>query len=566
MIERHKVKQIGNQIKEQIKNQGKVWKKSIPREKNMNRKIVIGGAWPYANGLLHIGHLAGLLPGDVLARYFRAAGDDVYYVSGSDCHGTPVSMRAKAENRSPEEISEHYHQEFCECFEKLGFSYDVYGKTSQQEHKDFIQEFHRRLYQSPYVYEKESPLAYCKECGQFLADRFVEGLCPRCGEESRGDQCEVCGMVLEPEALKKPKCALCGTTPVFRYTKHLHIAISKLQAELRELVDQHPNWRKNAIAFTNRYLEEGVRDRTLTRDLSWGIDVPKEGYEKKKIYIWAENVLGYLSMSALAARERGVAFEELWKGDNTRHYYVHAKDNIPFHTIILPALLLAEGSGYHLPDDIISNEYLTLEGRKISTSQNWAVWVKDMVDCYHPDAIRYFFIANGPEKRDTDFSFREFVKSNNGELLGAYGNFVNRSLVFIYKYLDARVPEGRLEEDTKKRIEELYDITGKQIEGGHLKDALERVFESVRAGNKYFDTETPWVTRESDKARCDNTLFNCVQLIANFAVLLSPFLPFSSRQIREWLGIEESWGFQQVSSGYPIPKPEVLFERLEVMK
>lgn len=530
----------------------------------MCRKILIGGAWPYANGSLHIGHLAGLLPGDVLARYHRACGDDVIYVSGSDCYGTPVSIRARAECRSPEEISGGYHEEFRSCFEKLGFSYDVYGRTTQREHREFVQEFHRRLYKSPYVYEKTQKQAYCETCGRFLADRFVEGNCPRCGKAARGDQCDACGALLDPETIAQPRCAVCGAAPVLRPSKHLYIALSKLEGQLKELVDSHPNWRRNAVAFTGRYLEEGLRDRALTRDLDWGIEVPQEGYEEKKIYIWAENVLGYLSMSAVAAGQKGVPLDAFWKeGEDVRHYYVHAKDNIPFHTIILPALLLAEGSGYRLPDEIISAEYLTLEGRKISTSRNWAIWVKDIADRYQPDAIRYFLLANGPEKRDTDFSWQEFVKSVNGELLGAYGNFMNRSLVFLQKYFGGRVPDGQLEPTIQGELNVLYGKTGRLIEKGRFREALETVFEYIRRANKYFDAKTPWITRTENPPSCRNTLYTCVQLCANFAVLLVPFLPFSSEKAAGWLGIDLDWRFCTVPAGRGLKAPEVLFERLE---
>lgn len=531
----------------------------------MNRKILIGGAWPYANGSLHIGHLAGLLPGDVLARYHRAAGDDVYYVSGSDCYGTPVLIRSKKEHKSPTEICEGFHREFVDCFQKLGFSYDEYGKTTKTEHKNFIQTFHEKLYQSPYVYEKEVPQAFCETCNQFLADRYVEGLCFKCGEKARGDQCEKCGEVLEPETLLEAKCAICGKPSQVRQSKHLYIAISKLKDELQEMVDAHPNWRKNAIAFTNHYINDGLRDRALTRDLEWGIEVPKEGYGDKKIYIWAENVLGYLSMSAQVAEKRGVCFTELWSktAKDVRHYYVHAKDNIPFHTIILPSLLLAQGSNYRLPDQIVSNEYLTLEGRKISTSQNWAIWVKDLLEEYQPDAIRYFFIANGPEKRDTDFSWNEFIKSVNGELLGAYGNFINRSLVFIQKYFDGKVPEGQLSPNIQGQLPVLYIKVGRLIEEGNLKNALELIFEEVRGANKFFDTKEPWKTRTENIPACRNTLFTCVQLIANFATLLAPFLPFSSEQIGNCLEIDNSWQVKTVPSEYVIPTLEVLFQRLD---
>lgn len=526
------------------------------------RNVLIGGAWPYANGSLHIGHIAGLLPGDVLARYHRAKGDNVYFVSGSDCYGTPVAIRAKQEGSSPREISDLYHKEFTECFKKLGFSYDEYTKTSADAHKEFVKEFHSKLYESPYVYEADVPQAFCECCNIFLADRFVLGVCPQCGEETRGDQCDACGTVLEPENLKEPVCAVCRHSVSFRSSKHLYIAISKLEKELRELVDRSDGWRRNAISFTNRYVGEGLRDRALTRDLDWGIDVPKAGYENKSIYIWAENVLGYLSASKVVAERRGADFGELW-GEDARHYYVHGKDNIPFHTIILPALLLANGSGWHLPDRIVSSEYLTLEGKKISTSKNYAIWVKDLLENYEADSIRYFFIANGPEKKDADFSWREYINSHNGELLGAYGNFVNRSLAFIAKYWGGVVPAGELNPEIKVKIDELFECVGEKIEKGSFKEALDDVFEFVRGANKFFDAEQPWITRTEDEKKCQNTLYQCVQIIANLSILLEPFLPFSSEKVRGWLNVNLAWEPASVPFGYQLPEVEILFQRID---
>ena len=528
----------------------------------MNRNILIGGAWPYANGSLHIGHIAGLLPGDVLARYHRACKDKVYFVSGSDCHGTPVAIRAKSENKTPREVSDHYHEEFVDAFNRLGFTYDLYTKTSSIEHKTFVQEFHRRLYESEYVYEKETPQAFCDSCNTFLADRFVTGICPSCGAPARGDQCDACGTVLDPESLKDPICAVCKTPISFKNSKHLYIAITKLEKELRRLVDTNTSWRKNAISFTNKYLDEGLRDRALTRDLEWGIPVPKEGYENKTIYIWAENVLGYLSAAKVVADQRGESFEELF-GADSKHYYVHGKDNIPFHTIILPALLIANGKGYHLPDQIVSSEYLTLEGRKISTSQNYAIWVKDLLDKYNPDSLRYYFLANGPEKKDADFSWTEYVNNHNGELLGAYGNFINRTLTFITKYFDGIVPEGQLSKEWDETLRKLYETTGKKIEDGHFKDAVEGIFEVVRKANKYFDEQAPWKTRTENLDACKNTLFQCTQIIANLVVILAPFTPFSSKKVCKWLSISDDWTFKEVESGYKLPEIQILFERLD---
>lgn len=526
------------------------------------RNILIGGAWPYANGPLHIGHIAALLPGDVLARYHRAIGDNVYFVSGSDCHGTPVAIRAKKENKTPGEISDFYHEEFAECFKKLGFSYDVYTKTSAPAHKNFVKEFHRKLYESGYVYEKETPQAYCESCGTFLADRYVSGKCPECGKDTRGDQCDFCGAVLEPETLAEPVCAVCGKPVSFKNSRHLYIAVTRLSRELKELVDNHPEWRKNAVIFTNRYIDEGLKDRALTRDLEWGIEVPKEGYEKKTIYIWAENVLGYLSASWEAAGKRGGDFRELW-GKDAKHYYVHGKDNIPFHTIILPALLLASGENWHLPDRIVSSEYLTLEGRKISTSRNYAIWVRDLLKNYEADSIRYFFLANGPEKKDTDFSWREYVNSHNGELLGAYGNFVNRSLLFIQKYCGGIVPRGVEDSDLNGRTEKLFGSVGRQIENGAFRDAIDEIFAFVRSANRFFDTQQPWITRNTDKRACDNTLYQCVQIIANLAVLLQPFLPFSSEKVRGWLRLSSKWERQSIPTGFQLPEVEILFRRID---
>lgn len=367
---------------------------------------------------------------------------------------------------------------------------------------------------------------------------------------------------METENLVNPVCAVCGNKITFQKSRHLYIAVSRLEKELRELLDNASLWRKNAISFTSRYLDEGLRDRALTRDLEWGIEVPKAGYEEKTIYIWAENVLGYLSASKTVAEQRNWDYHKLW-GEEAKHYYVHGKDNIPFHTIILPALLLANGEGWHLPDQIVSSEYLTLEGRKISTSRNYAIWIKDILEKYDPDSIRYYFLANGPEKKDADFSWREYVNSHNGELLGAYGNFVNRTLSFIVKYWDGVVPDGTVDGKIAGELDLLFDDTGRRIGKGAFKDAINGIFQFVRSANKYFDAKTPWITRTSDENACKNTLFQCVQMIANLAVLLYPFLPFSSEKICGWLTLDHGWKRQEVPGGYRLPRIQILFERLD---
>jgi methionyl-tRNA synthetase len=526
------------------------------------KTILIGGAWPYANGSLHIGHIASLLPGDVLARYFRLKGAAVCYVSGSDCHGTPVTIRARQEGSTPAEVSDRYHAEFAEVFSRLGFSYDLYAKTSDERHIQFVREFHRKLYESEYVYEKSVKQAYCPRCGKVLVDRLITGKCPACGAKARGDQCDACGAILDADTILDARCSKCGSGLNFVESKQLFIAVSKLEKELTAYLAAHPGWRKNAVAFTRRYIDEGLRDRALTRDLEWGIPVPKPGYEDKRIYIWAENVLGYLSAAAQVCEARGDSFADLF-GAHARHYYVHGKDNIPFHTIILPALLIGHGGGFHLPDDIISSEYLTLEGRKISTSENWAIWAKDVISRYNPDALRYFLIANGPERRDTDFLWREFVERNNGELLGAYGNFVNRTLSFIERYFGGIVPEAEFRPELKSRVHELYATVGEKIEAGQFKDALDAIMDLTRFANKFFDEQQPWKTRAEAPGRCADTLFNCVQIIANLAGLMFPFLPLSSDKLRSWLNLSANWALQSVPAGYQLPEISILFERLD---
>ncbi|MCL2741251.1 MAG: methionine--tRNA ligase [Oscillospiraceae bacterium] len=528
-------------------------------------KVLIGNAWTYANGPLHIGHLSAYLPGDVIARYHRAIGDDVYFVSGSDCHGTPVAIRARQEGVPPQAICDRYHEEYRECFERLAFSYDRYGKTTDGDHKDFVREFHGRMYESRYVYEKEAPQAYCESCGNALADRFVVGKCPECGAFARGDQCEGCGLVMDPENLVDPKCHTCGATPAFQTTRHLFLALTELLGPLTEYIDGHPEWRKNASALSRRYLNEGLRDRALTRSIDWGIDVPKEGYSDKKIYVWFEAVLGYLSMCKAAAAERGADFGEIF-GEDSKHYYVHGKDNIPFHTIILPALMLANGGRWRFPDEIVSSEFLTIEGRKISTSANWAVWVADIAKRFHPDTIRYFLIANGPERRDADFQWAEFMHKHNGEILGAYGNLINRTLAFIAKYLGNKVPKptgAGMPDLMAGKVKAAYGSIGARIAGGELKDALDEAFALVRYGNKFYDEETPWITRNTDPDRCGATINACVQLIANLACLLKPFMPVSSETVLGWLGLDDLWSEKTVAAGYELPEVRPLFAKIE---
>lgn len=527
--------------------------------------IFIGGAWPYANGSLHLGHLAGLLPGDVIARYHRQNGDDVLYVSGSDCHGTPIMLRAKKENVSPRDITDKYHKEFVECFNALGFSYDKFNRTDDEFHVKHVQEIIKKFYDNGYVEEHTVKQLYCKKCDMALADRLVEGKCPNCSMQARGDQCDHCGSLLNPLDLKERRCKNCNQEPCVLDEKQLFFKLSKFQKPLEEYLKTRKYWRKNSIGETERYLKEGLVDRALSRDLSWGIDIPIKGYENKKVYVWFDAVLGYLTACMKVAAEKNIDYKKFWSQD-AKSYYVHGKDNIPFHSIIFPSQLMAF-SDFLLPTQLVSSEYLTLEGKKISTSQNWAVWLPDIISRYNPDAIRYFLISNGPENRDTDFSWREFINSNNGELLGAYGNLVNRTLVFAQKNFDGKVPSvesgAQIDETIEKNLLKLFDDVAVLIKTAEFKNAIELIFENIRSINKYFDEYRPWITVKENPKNCAKTIYNCINAIKSFAILLKPFIPFSSEKVLDWIDSSDKWEYSKIQPGIKIKNVDILFERID---
>lgn len=527
--------------------------------------IIIGNAWPYANGELHLGRIAVLLPGDVLARYHRLMGDDVVFVSGSDSHGTPVTIKAKEDGITPEEASIRYHEKFKDCFEKLGFSFDIFTKTHTEYHSNKVKEFILELYNKGYIYEKNVEQTYCEHCKQYLLDRYIEGICPSCGGHAVGDQCDECSEIFESEELLNKKCLFCKSEPIIKETKHLFFALSKLEKDVRRIYIRQSGWRENAQKITKRYLDEGLRDRAVTRDFNWGIDVPLDGYEDKKIYVWIEAVMGYLTASIKCIEEREEDYNEYWNGEDSRIYFVHGKDNIPFHTVIFPAIL--SGIGFKNPNiREVSSEYLKLEGKNFSAAKNWAVWADYIADNYNADLVRYYLILNGPEIRDSDFSWKSFITTNNTDLVGLFGNLVNRVLVFISKNFKGQVPTGTMNNKLKTKIFNTYCEVGDKIEEGKFKSAIENVISIVKMANKFFDDEKPWITIEKDRKKCAQSMYICIQLIANISNLIEPFMPFSSEKIRCFLGIKSpTWMPIEVKNG-KINNVEILFERIDKKK
>lgn len=527
--------------------------------------IIIGNAWPYANGPLHLGRIAVLLPGDIIARYHRLMGDEVVFLSGTDCHGTPVTMKAKEEGITPLEATIKYHKEFEKCFKDLGFSFDIFAKTSSKYHKDMVSEFILELYKKEYIYKKKVEQTYCETCNEFLLDRYIEGKCPECGGYATGDQCEECSKIIEVDELLEKKCKVCKSEPVVKETTHLFFTLSKFENDVKRLLIRQQGWRDNAQKIVNRYLDEGLRDRAVTRDFNWGVDVPLEGFEDKKIFVWIEAVMGYLTASCKCLEEKGEDFKEYWQGEDSRVYFVHGKDNIPFHTVIFPAILA--GLDIKNPNlRIISSEYLKLEGKNFSAVKNWAIWADYIVDNYNVDAVRYYLSLNSPEVKDTDFTWRDFINTTNTDLVSSFSNFVNRTLMFSKKNLNSRIPNGSMPKKLQEEILNLYFDIGDKIEEGKFKSALDDIFVLIKKGNKIFDDEKPWITIEKNRKQCSQTIYTCIQIIVNLSNLLYPFMPFSCEKIIGFLKLEEPiWSFAEKKEG-GIGEIDVLFERIDKKK
>ncbi|MFC1928116.1 methionine--tRNA ligase [Chloroflexota bacterium] len=540
----------------------------------MGERIFIGVAWPYADGPLHLGHIAGAyLPADIFARYHRAKGNEVLMVSGSDQHGTPITLKAEQEGKKPGELVGEYHQLFLNSWQKLGISFDLFTATGTDNHAEVAHDIFLTLLDRGYIYRATVLQAFCPHCQRFLPDRYIEGTCPYCHTPgARGDQCEACGKPLNPGELIDPHCRICGTAPEFRESEHFFLKLSAFQDRIAEWVQQQGHWRPNVFNLTRRYLREGLRDRAITRDIDWGVSVPVEGFETKRMYVWFEAVIGYLSASKEWAKSTGDGekWRSFWQGD-VKSYYFIGKDNIPFHTLIWPAMLMGYGD-LNLPYDVPANEFLTIEGRKLSTSGNWAVWLPDYLSRYDPDPLRYLLSIKMPETGDTDFSWREFIRRNNNELVATYGNLVNRVLTFVYRNFDGCVPEhGDLDASSRDLLlvaEEAFQAVDEYLGNCYFKEAIKSAMSLAHETNRYLDEKSPWKVIKEDRQAAATPLYTALCVISCLKTVLYPFLPFSSQKLHEYLGFEgrvEDYGWQ---SHLPLPgqkllPPQPLFTKLD---
>ena len=537
------------------------------------KRTLITTALPYANGPVHIGHLAGVyVPADIYARYLRLKGEEVLMIGGSDEHGVPITIKAKNEGVTPQDIVDRYHKIIKDSFEGLGISFDVYGRTTSDTHRKTASDFFKKLYEKGEFIEKASMQLYDEEAGQFLADRYVTGTCPHCGNEhAYGDQCEACGTSLNATDLINPKSAITGNTPILKETTHFYLPLDKWQSRLEEwILKDHKEWKSNVYGQCKSWLEMGLQPRAVSRDLDWGIPVPVEGAEGKVLYVWFDAPIGYISNTIDLV---GEDYTKWWKDPETRMLHFIGKDNIVFHCIVFPSMLMADGT-YNLPDNVPANEFLNLEDDKISTSRNWAVWLHEYLEEFpgKQDVLRYVLTANAPETKDNNFTWKDFQMRNNSELVAILGNFVNRAVVLTHKYFNGVLPEaGNLTEAEEKLIEEIRNLKKEMSEAldtFHFREALRLAMDMARAGNKYLQETEPWKVAKTDMARTATILNTAIQTCANLSIAFEPFLPFMSAKLVKMLGGDKiSWDmlgcFDLVPAGAKIGEPELLFEKIE---
>ncbi|MFV0555094.1 MAG: methionine--tRNA ligase, partial [Mangrovibacterium sp.] len=526
----------------------------------------------YANGPVHIGHLAGVyVPADIYARYLRLNGEEVAFIGGSDEHGVPITLKAKNEGITPQDVVDKYHGIIKDAFERFGISFDVYSRTSAEIHKETASEFFQTLYNKGMFVEQTSEQYYDEENKQFLADRYIMGTCPKCQfEKAYGDQCESCGTSLSPTELIAPKSMISGNTPVLKETKHWYLPLDQYEPWLKEwILEGHKEWKSNVYGQCKSWIDSGLMPRAVTRDLDWGVPVPVEGAEGKVLYVWFDAPIGYIS----ATKELTPEWEKYWKDEETKMVHFIGKDNIVFHCIIFPSMLKAEGS-YILPENVPANEFLNLEGDKISTSRNWAVWLHEYLEEFpgKEDVLKYVLTANAPETKDNDFTWKDYQARNNNELVAVLGNFVNRALVLTQKYYNGTVPAlGECNEVDKAALAEIAALKAevdRSISQYRFREALKYAMDLARLGNKYLADEEPWKVVKTDAKRVETVMNICLQITANLTIMLEPFLPFSMTKLRGFLNMEKlDWSelgrTDLLAAGHQTNKPELLFEKIE---
>jgi methionyl-tRNA synthetase len=542
------------------------------------KRILVTSALPYANGPIHLGHLAGCyLPADIYTRYQRHRGQDVIHICGTDENGVPITIKAEKEGVSPQDIVDRYHENIAASFRTFGISFDNFSRTSLPVHHRTAQEFFTRINKKGYIEPQIVNQLYCDNCKRFLADRYIEGTCSNCGTPGApGDQCENCNHMLDPTQLKDPVCIICRGTPRVRETKHWFFRLDAFQDKLQSWLAGKPHWKANVKEFTRGWLDKGMKPRAITRDLEWGVPVPLEEAKGKVLYVWFDAPIGYISSTIEWSEKQGQPdlWKKYWLDEGTLLVHFIGKDNISFHALIWPATLMAYGE-YILPADIPANEFLNLESRKLSTSKNWAIWLPEYLSEFPPDPLRYCIAANAPENRDADFTWKDFQAKNNGDLADVLGNFINRTLTFLGKYFDSRIPEpGPFEGDDETviaAIEKSPAAVGDLLETFQVKKGLQECMNLARLGNKYFNDQQPWKTRKEDPRRCATSLFLCAQLLCSLSIIFDPFLPFSTEKLWKILGQKEplsSLDWQQggqfrLKAGDPIGSPEILFPKIE---
>ena len=541
-------------------------------EKKFKRTLVTT-ALPYANGPVHIGHLAGVyVPADIYTRYLRLKGEDVVMIGGSDEHGVPITIKAKAEGVTPQDIVDRYHKIIKDSFAELGISFDVYSRTTSEMHAKTASDFFRKLYEKGEFVEKVSMQYYDEEAHQFLADRYIVGTCPHCkNDHAYGDQCEACGTSLNATDLIEPRSAITGNKPVLKETKHWYLPLDKWEPKLRQwILEDHKEWKPNVYGQCKSWLDMGLQPRAVSRDLDWGVPVPVEGAEGKVLYVWFDAPIGYISNTKELLPD---SWETYWKSEDTRIINFIGKDNIVFHCIVFPSMLMAEGS-YQLPENVPANEFLNLEGDKISTSRNWAVWLHEYLRELpgKQDVLRYVLTANAPETKDNDFTWKDFQARNNNELVAILGNFVNRTFVLTHNYYGGKVPVcGELNDYDRAAISEFVDVKStleNYLEHFRFRDALKEAMNLARIGNKYLADTEPWKLAKTDMARVDTVMNLAVQITANLAIAFEPFLPFMSEKLRGLLGMETcDWNrlgaIDIIAAGAELKPAELLFEKIE---